>query len=105
MTQYKSGNFMLVVVLTVGWVTHAMRKKSALLSMTIGMLLMPISALWMAGGNLVGEGTIMWMHPIAFMMVIGICFQALAESFISPRSNVAATCVQLAAGTAEVDMR
>ncbi len=25
------------------------------------------------------------MHPIAFMMVVGIALQALAESFISPR--------------------
>src|SRR6056300_1590140 len=25
------------------------------------------------------------MHPVAFMMVLGIVFQALAESFISPR--------------------
>jgi dipeptide/tripeptide permease len=75
----------LVVVLTVGWVTHAMRNRSALFSMTIGMFLMPLPAPRMAGGNLIGTDTIMWMHPIAFMMVIGICFKALAESFISPR--------------------
>ena len=25
------------------------------------------------------------MHPVAFMMVVGIVFQGLAETFISPR--------------------
>ena len=28
---------------------------------------------------------IMGMHPITFMMIVGIAFQALAECFISPR--------------------
>ena len=77
-----------VVVLTVGFVTHIMRKHSALFSMTVGMFIMPISALAMAGGNML-EGTVdlgfMQVHPIAFMMILGIVFQALAESFISPR--------------------
>ena len=27
----------------------------------------------------------MGMHPVAFMMIVGIAFQALAECFISPR--------------------
>lgn len=75
----------LVVVLSVGWVTHLMRKRSALLSMTVGMFLMPISAMTMALGNMIGAGTLLGLHPVAFMMVAGICFQALAESFISPR--------------------
>lgn len=75
----------LVVVLTVGWVTHFMRKRSALFSMTIGMFIMPVSALCMAAGNMTGGATILGMHPVAFMMVAGISFQALAESFISPR--------------------
>jgi hypothetical protein len=39
----------------------------------------------MAAGNLVGGGDILGMHPIAFMMVVGIGFQGFAESFISPR--------------------
>lgn len=75
----------LIVVLFVNLVTYIMRKKSALFSMTVGMAIMPMSALFMAGGNLVGAEPIMGMHPIAFMMVVGIAFQGLAETFISPR--------------------
>lgn len=74
-----------VVVLTVGFVTAMMRNKSALTSMTVGMFIMPVSAFAMAAGNLVGGGDILGMHPIAFMMVVGIGFQGFAESFISPR--------------------
>ncbi len=76
----------LVVVLTVSLVTSLMRKKTALFSMTIGMFLMPVSALCMAYGNLLEPGqAIAGMHPVAFMMVVGIVFQGLAETFISPR--------------------
>jgi hypothetical protein len=78
----------LVVVLTVGFVTSLMRKRSALFSMTVGMFIMPISALMMSLGNMM-DGMVdlgfMEMHPVAFMMIVGIVFQALAESFISPR--------------------
>lgn len=73
-----------VVVLTVNFVTQAMRKYTALTSMTVGMLIMPISALCMASGNMLA-GNILGMHPVAFMMLVGIGFQGLAESFISPR--------------------
>jgi dipeptide/tripeptide permease len=79
----------LVVVLTVGLVTSLMRGKSSLFSMSVGMFIMPISALVMASGNLLGNGEIdlgfMQMHPVALMMILGIVFQGLAESFISPR--------------------
>lgn len=75
----------LVVVLLVNSVTHLMRKYKAITSMNIGMLLMPLSALTMAAGNLIGTGSVLGMHPIAFMMVCGIAIQALAETFISPR--------------------
>lgn len=76
----------LVVVLTVNLVTQLMRKKTALTSMTFGMFIMPISALCMASGNMLdGSTTILGMHPVAFMMVVGIVFQGLAETFISPR--------------------
>lgn len=76
----------LVVVLTVNLVTRIMAKKSALTSMTIGMFIMPVSALCMASGNMLeGSSTILTMHPVAFMMVVGIVFQGLAETFISPR--------------------
>lgn len=76
----------LVVVLTVNLVTQLMRKKTALTSMTWGMFIMPISALCMASGNMMDFNTpILGMHPVAFMMVVGIVFQGLAETFISPR--------------------
>lgn len=76
----------LVVVLTVNLVTQIMRKRSALTSMTVGMFIMPVSALCMAYGNVLdGSQTILGMHPVAFMMVVGIVFQGLAETFISPR--------------------
>lgn len=74
----------LVVFTMVGLVTHFMRKRTALFSMIVGMFIMPMSALFMASGNLMSEN-ILGMHPVAFMMVIGIGFQGLAETFISPR--------------------
>ena len=77
-----------VVVMTVGFVTSMMRNKSALFSMTTGMFIMPISALAMASGNLLAGNIdlgFMSVHPIALMMIVGIVFQGLAESFISPR--------------------
>ena len=74
-----------VVVLTVGLVTQLMRHRSALFSMTVGMFIMPLSAFCMAAGNMLGGGEIMGLHPVAFMMIVGIAFQGLAESFISPR--------------------
>jgi len=75
----------LVVVLTVGLITQIFRKRTALFSMTVGMFIMPVSAFCMASGNMMGQELILGMHPVAFMMVIGIVFQALAEAFISPR--------------------
>jgi len=78
----------LVVVLTVSFVTAMMRNRSAITSMTIGMFIMPFSALLMASGNMIsGEIDLgfMQVHPIAMMMILGIVFQGLAESFISPR--------------------
>ena len=74
----------LVVFTMVGFVTHFMRKRTALFSMTVGMLIMPVSALFMASGNMM-NGEILGMHPVAFMMVVGIAFQGFAETFISPR--------------------
>ncbi len=73
------------VVLTVGLVTHLMRRRSALTSMTVGMFIMPISAFCMASGNMLAGGSILGLNPIALMMIVGIVFQGLAESFISPR--------------------
>lgn len=78
-----------VVFMTVAFITSLMSKKSSLFSMTVGMFLMPISALVMASGNFF-DGTNMnilgmQMHPIAVMMILGIAVQGLAETFISPR--------------------
>ncbi|MCW3807579.1 MFS transporter [Plebeiibacterium marinum] len=76
----------LVVFTTVGIVTSLMKNRSALFSMTVGMFIMPVSAFCMAAGNLFGaDMNIVGLHPIAFMMIVGIAFQGLAESFISPR--------------------
>ena len=79
----------LVVVLTVTFVTRMMASKTPLYSMTVGMFIMPLSALAMASGNWFTGNEVdlgfMTMHPIALMMVIGIGLQALGESFISPR--------------------
>jgi dipeptide/tripeptide permease len=74
-----------VVVLTVGVVTALMRRRTALTSMSFGMFIMPISAFCMASGNMISGEPILGMHPVAFMMIVGIGFQGLAESFISPR--------------------
>lgn len=77
----------LVVFTTVGLITSLMKKRSALFSMTLGMFIMPVSAFCMAAGNMLGGETMGFidMHPVAFMMIVGIAFQGLAESFISPR--------------------
>ena len=76
----------LVVVLCVNLVTQLMRHRTALTSMTVGMFIMPLSALCMASGNMLNpESAILPMRPVAFMMVVGIVFQGLAETFISPR--------------------
>ncbi|MCD4769890.1 MAG: MFS transporter [Bacteroidales bacterium] len=79
----------LVVVLTVMFVTQMMKNRSALTSMTIGMFIMPVSAIAMASGRMFdmngSDFGFFGMHPVAFMMIIGIIFQGLAETFISPR--------------------
>ena len=73
-----------VVVVCVNLVTQLMVKRKALTSIIIGMFLIPLSAMVMATGNMF-DGEILGMHPITFMMIVGIAFQALAECFISPR--------------------
>ena len=75
----------LVVFLAVNFVTSLMKKRSAITSMMIGMIIIPFSALLMSFGTQVGEASILGLHPVAFMMIVGIAFQALAECFISPR--------------------
>lgn len=75
----------LVVFVSVNFVTSFMKKRSAISSMMVGMCIIPLSALVMSFGNHVGESYILGMHPVAFMMIVGIAMQAIAECFISPR--------------------
>ncbi len=72
----------LIVFVLVNFITSFMKKRTAITSMTIGMLIIPLSALVMAGGTLVGTDYIMGLHPVAFMMIVGIAMQAVAECFI-----------------------
>lgn len=81
-----------VVVITVLFVTELGKRITALTSISIGMFLIPMSAFLMSLGpwlmNITGnEITILGLiiSPITVMMIIGIVFQALGESFISPR--------------------
>ena len=75
----------LVVFVCVNFVTSLMKKRKALTSMTVGMLIIPLSALTMSFGTLIGTGSVLGLHPVAFMMIVGIAMQAIAECFISPR--------------------
>lgn len=75
----------LIVFVSVNFVTSLMKKRSAISSMMVGMFIIPLSALVMSFGNQVGDNFIMGMHPVAFMMIVGIAMQAIAECFISPR--------------------
>lgn len=75
----------LIVFVCVNFVTSIMKKRSAITSMMIGMFIIPLSALVMSFGTQVGVANILGMHPVAFMMIVGIAMQALAECFISPR--------------------
>ena len=74
-----------VVVCCVSFITRLMAKRSAITSMNVGMFLIPVSALLMAYGNLLGNDLITGMSNITLMMIAGIVVQALAECFISPR--------------------
>ena len=74
-----------IVGCCVSFVTRLMARKSAITSMNIGMFLIPISALLMACGNLLGNDLLGSMSNITLMMILGIVVQALAECFISPR--------------------
>jgi dipeptide/tripeptide permease len=82
-----------VVVLCVVLVTHLMKKRKAVTSMLVGMVLMPFSALAMSLGPALEKGVggdsvsllLFALHPLTVMMVVGIAIQGLAECFISPR--------------------
>lgn len=74
-----------IVVVCVNFITRLMAKRSAVTSMTVGMFLIPLSALLMATGNLLGDDLFSSISNITLMMILGIVIQALAECFISPR--------------------
>ena len=82
-----------VVVLFVVGITQVMKKKKAITSMVVGLLIMPFSAFAMSLGQwlqtITGTevsliGSIVF-HPITIMMIVGISLQGIAECFISPR--------------------
>jgi dipeptide/tripeptide permease len=83
----------LVVVLSVVFITHMMRKARAITSMSVGMFIMPFSAVAMASGSVIAQNSgaslsifgLFTAHPITVMMIIGIVLQGVAECFISPR--------------------
>src|SRR5690606_11477363 len=82
-----------VVMTTVVFITSLMKNVRAVSSMSIGMSLMPVSALLMASSAILesftGESASVFglfsAHPITIMMIAGIVVQGLAECFISPR--------------------
>jgi dipeptide/tripeptide permease len=78
----------LVVVLFVVMITQMVRKWKPQNSILVAMILIPFSAISMAASawfdgmvNIFG----LEMHPITFMMIIGISIQGLAECFLSPK--------------------
>jgi dipeptide/tripeptide permease len=74
-------------------ITNMMKKVKAVKSMTVGMFLMPLSALLMASspileramGHSVSILGIVHANPVTIMMIAGIIVMGLAECFISPR--------------------
>lgn len=74
----------LIIFLFVNLITSLMKNKTALTSMTIGILIIPFAALLMSLGNQM-DSDIFGLHPVAFMMIIGIALQAISECFVSPR--------------------
>lgn len=74
-----------IVVCFVSLITKLMAKKSAIFSMSIGMFLIPLSALVMSLGNIFESEIFSTISNITLMMILGISIQALAECFISPR--------------------
>jgi dipeptide/tripeptide permease len=78
----------LVVVLCVVAVTQLVRKWPAELSISVAMMLIPLSSLAMATSHLFKENLRLFglsVHPITAMMVVGIAIQGFAECFLSPK--------------------
>lgn len=78
----------LVVVLCVVWVTQLVRTWAPEASITVAMVLIPISSLAMAMSHLFAGNVNVFgasVHPITLMMVVGIAIQGFAECFLSPK--------------------
>jgi dipeptide/tripeptide permease len=83
----------LVVVLLVTPITHLVRRFKAENAIAIGMAIIPLSALCVAGSAVVqaaaGDSVrvfgLVSMHPITLMVIIGIGLMGLAECFLSPK--------------------
>jgi len=78
----------LVVVIFVVMITQMIRKWKPQNAILVAMCMIPLSAVAMAAsawfhGNVNIFG--LEMHPITFMMIIGISIQGLAECFLSPK--------------------
>ncbi len=78
----------LVVVLFVVMITQMVRNWKPQNAILVAMCLIPLSAVAMAAsawfdGNVTILG--LEMHPITFMMIIGISIQGIAECFLSPK--------------------
>ncbi|MCC6350553.1 MAG: MFS transporter [Candidatus Eisenbacteria bacterium] len=78
----------LVVVLCVVWVTQLVRSWAPEASITVAMVLIPLSSLAMAMSHLFAGHVNVFgasVHPITLMMVVGIAIQGFAECFLSPK--------------------
>jgi len=78
----------LVVVIFVVMITQMIRKWKPQNAILVAMCLIPLSAVAMAASAWI-HGPVnvfgLQMHPITFMMIIGISIQGIAECFLSPK--------------------
>lgn len=78
----------LIVVLCVVWITQLVRNWPPARSIGVAMALIPLSSLTMAMSAWIHHPIMLFgapIHPITFMMVIGIALQGFAECFLSPK--------------------
>ena len=83
----------LIVMTCVVLITNLMRNVKAVISMTVGMFLMPLAAILMASSPLLEKVMgpsvsifgIVHANPITVMMIAGIIIMGFGECFISPR--------------------
>jgi len=78
----------LVVVLCVVLVTQLVRRWPPEVSISVAMLLIPLSSLTLAASHLIHGRVELWglaVHPVTATMVAGIALQGFAECFLSPK--------------------